>query len=182
MAGYLVGHVNNMIKYKNKYTLLLIMLLSASGRLLAYSPQVNFDISAESVPRVGLYYNGNVVTDKYIDFSLIVSDISQRFERTSDLFYVVGNISNVNVVFSESDFVLHSMNGSSASVNLIGEFIFKGISSSASQILSVPVIENINQAIAANGFKVNFKSEFLAERYAQDIYANSFTLLLTPIL
>ncbi|SRR5471030_847710 len=182
MVDLLVGHVNNMIKYKNKYALLLITLLSAFGSLAAYSPQVNFDISAESVPRVALYYKGNVVTDKIIDFPLVVNGVSQHFEQTSDFFYVVGNVNNVNVIFADSDFVLHSTQGSAANVNLNGDFILNNVSSNALQALTVPVIGNISQALAANGFKIHFISEFLAGNYAQDSYANSFTLLVTPIL
>jgi len=138
------------------------------------------NVAAESVARVVVYYRNLPITGNGIDFPLPIDGLSQHFERTSDLFYVVGNVAEAEVLFSDSAFVLLSSKGK-GKINLVGDFIYQNTLSSALVPLQVPVIKNINEATVATGFKVHFKSDFLAGNYTQGTYANSFTLLVKPI-
>jgi len=146
------------------------------------APQVNLEVAAESVAHVVVYYHDAPVTGNNINFPLPIHGLSQHFERVSDYFYVVGNVPQAEVFFSDSSFALYATSGRENKINLAGSFIFDNKSSGAQQPLRVPVLKNISEATSASGFKVHFKSEFLAGNYSQDNYANSFTLLVKPIL
>lgn len=144
--------------------------------------QLSVDISAESVARVALYYMGSPVPDTGIDFPLVVNGLSQKFERTSSDFHIVGNVEQAEVVFEDSEFVLHQIYGGNTKMPLSGSFIFKGAEIDATKVLRVPVLENISQGATANGLKIKFLSQFTAGNYTKGDYANIFTLIVTPVI
>jgi hypothetical protein len=144
--------------------------------------ELSVDISAESVPRVAVYYMGSPVPDTGLDFPLTVNGISQKFERTSSDFHIVGNVEQADIVFEDAEFVLPQMNGGNRSISLSGNFVFNGAEISATKILRVPVLDNISQGAAGNGVKVKFISEFTAGNYTKGDYANIFTLIVTPVI
>jgi len=148
--------------------------------LAVRNSSVNMDIEAESVARISIYYLHLPVTSSGINFPLPINGISERFERTSNFIYLVGNVEQADVVFSDSKFELISTTGRDEKINLLGDFIYQGVSSNAQQMLQVPVLKKISDATIATGFKVRFRSEFTSGVYTQDIYANTFTLLVTP--
>lgn len=157
------------------------ILLSCSHHSFAVvNSNVNLDIDAESVARISIYYKNLPVTGNNIDFPLTVNSVSQHFERVSDLLYLVGNVPQAEIVFADSNFSLHSLSGQGEDINLSGYFIKQGASFSSQIPLEVPVLKSINDATAATGFKVHFKSEFKSGFYTQNNYANTFTLLVTP--
>ncbi|QKJ88638.1 hypothetical protein PMPD1_3724 [Paramixta manurensis] len=170
-----------MMKSKCVLLALLTLMLPGSGSAQTSGSSVSLDVGAESVARVVVYYHDVPVTGNNINFPLPINGLSQHFERVSDFFYVVGNVEQADVVFSDSSFVLYSTSGANRKINLSGEFIFQNSPSSALKPLHVPVLKNISEATVATGFKVHFTSEFLAGNYTQDTYANSFTLLVKPI-
>lgn len=145
------------------------------------SAQVALDISAESVARVALYYDGKPLDNKSIDLSLQVNDFSRRFEQTSLLFYLVGNVGQADISFAENNFILLSDNGDAA-LSLNGFFIFRDEEKSAAQRLRVPVLKDIAQKDRASGVKVRFASQYLASHYATGRYARAFTLIITPVI
>lgn len=158
-----------------------ISLLSCSESTLAgVNANVNLDIGAESMARVALYYKNEPVTNSGIDFPLPINSVSQRFERLSELFYLVGNVPQAEIVFTDSVFVLNPLSGHSEGVKLNGYFVYQGTSTAAQVPLQVPVLNNISDATLSTGFKVHFSSEFSAGFYTQGNYANTFTLLVTP--
>ncbi|RWR03294.1 hypothetical protein ED28_03080 [[Pantoea] beijingensis] len=154
-----------------------------NAALAAYSPNVNVEVDAESIAKIVVYYrNTAIISGAEVNFPLVVNGVSQHFERTSDFFYVVGNVEQADVTFTDTSFELYASNGSANKINLAGDFIFNGSTTNALDTLRVPVLNNINEAKVSNGFKVHFKSELLAGNYAQDRYANTFTLLIKSIL
>ena len=166
---------------KKIHVLTLMTLLSCSESLLAVvNSSVNLDIDAKSVSRVAIYYRERPVTGSSIDFPLPIDGISQRFERVSDLLYLVGNVPQAEIVFVDPAFVLNSLSGRREKINLSGYFIHNGISSDSRIPREVPVLKNISEATVATGFKVHFRSEYSSGFYTQDSYANTFTLLVTP--
>ncbi|MEW5558780.1 hypothetical protein AB1287_00695 [Enterobacter asburiae] len=167
-----------MMKIKYAALALLTLVLPLCGPAQAAGgPQISLEVAAESVARVVVYYHDAPVAGSSINFPLPINGLSQHFERVSDLFYVVGNVEQAEIVFADSSFVLYSTSGADRQINLSGEFIFNNTPSSALQPLQVPVLKNITEATVAKGFKIHFKSELLAGNYSQDTYANSFTLL-----
>nr|WP_315289670.1 hypothetical protein [Serratia proteamaculans] len=171
-----------MIKYKIAFISLWVTLSLHGGALAITNAQVSLNIAAESIPRLAIYYQGKPVTGLGIDLELPVNGYSQHFEQTTDFLYIVGNVGNANVLFSDADFVLNSISGGTGKVSLKGDFIYQGSPSSALEKLRLPVLRNIGEATTNKGFKVHFKSDSLAGNYPQGSYANSFTLLVTPIL
>ncbi|MGQ8774462.1 hypothetical protein ACUTQ5_08540 [Serratia sp. NA_112.1] len=178
----MIGSVNAMIKSKITFIFLLVTLSLHGSALAITNAQVSLNIAAESIPRLAIYYQGKPVTGFGIDLELPVNGYSQHFEQTTDLLYIVGNIENANVLFSDVGFVLNSISGGAEKVNLQGDFIYQGSPSNALEKLRIPVLNNIGEASVSKGFKVRFKSDSLAGNYPQGSYANSFTLLVTPIL
>ncbi|GLR07777.1 hypothetical protein COO59_10190 [Mixta theicola] len=158
------------------------MLLWSQAAFCIHNAQVALDVSAESVARVALYYDGKPLNDNNIDFPLRVNDISRRFEQTSLFFYLVGNVDQADIVFTENNFVLSQADNSSATISLNGHFIFNNAESSATQNLRMPVLKDIAQKSHDSGAKVRFVSEYLASHYAQGRYANVFTLIITPVI
>lgn len=144
--------------------------------------QVDLAVTVDSVARVALYYQDKPVLGNKFYFSLPVNGISQKFESTSGFFHIVGNVGQVGVMFEEETFILNQVSGGDSKVNLAGNFIFRGNVSEATKTLRVPVINSISQATTQNGLKLHFVSEFLAGHYTKGQYANTFTLLLTPII
>ena len=144
--------------------------------------QLSVDISAESVARVSPYYRGLPVPERGIDFVLPVNGLSQKLEKTSSNFYVVGNVAQADIVFAESEFILPQVYGGNTEMVLDGDFIFSGVATSASQTLRVPVLANINEGTSANGLKVKFSSRLTSGNYTKGDYANVFTLIVTPVI
>ncbi|MGB9096044.1 hypothetical protein [Erwinia sp.] len=169
---------------KNK-TAAIYILLIISGSHSAWSirpSQIELEVTADSVARIALYYQDKPVAGNRFDFYLPVNGLSQKFEHTSAFFHIVGNVEKVSVAFEEQNFYLHQVTGGSDKVTLAGGFIFRGVETDASKLLQLPVIHSISQATTHNGIKVHFTSEFLAGRYTKGHYANTFTLLLTPVI
>ncbi|WP_071591455.1 hypothetical protein [Serratia marcescens] len=170
-----------MIKYKTAFISLLVTLLLHGGALAITNAQVSLNIAAESIPRIAIYYQNKPVTGLGIDLELPVNGYSQHFEKTTDFLYVVGNVDNADVLFSDAGFVLNAISSGPGKINLKGEFIYQGSPSNALGKLRIPVLRNIGEATVSKGFKVHFKSDSLAGSYPKGSYANSFTLLVTPI-
>lgn len=169
----------------NKYISILILVLMqswGSNVLASRDSNVNVEVGAESVARVVLYYRGQPLNETGVDFPLPIDGISQRFERTSDFLYLVGNVDSAEVVFSDSSFELLSIRRRQEKMHLSGEFLQQGNYFNAQRPLQVPVLKNISEATVATGFKVRFKSEFVSGRYSQDTYTNVFTMVVTPKL
>lgn len=143
--------------------------------------QVSMDISAESLAKIALYYQNTPLKDNEFDFSLPVNASTGKFEKTSELFHLVGNVEQAEIIFAESDFILKKIDEGSGVINLAGNFIVDKNSYSVTQKLRMPVLDKISQATPANGFRINFSSQLLAEKYSQGHYANTFTLLITPV-
>lgn len=161
---------------------LIPLLLQLSSTALAAVPQVEMNVSADSVARIALYYRDVPLTGDSIDFPLPINGKSQHFEKTSDFFYIVGNVDQAEIVFSDAQFILYSTNAMGRKINLSGNFIYKKTESTANRPLSVKVISNISEATVESGFKVHFKSEFPSANYSQGSYANSFTMVVKPII
>lgn len=166
------------------------LLIQAGCLLLLWSPlslsisnsQLSVDISAESVARVSLYYRGLPIPEKGIDFTLPVNGLSQKLERTSSNFYLVGNVDQADIFFDQSEFVLPQVYGGNTKMQLDGNFIFSGSVTSANQTLRVPVLDNISQGVSANGLKIKFASKLTSGNYTKGDYANVFTLIVTPVI
>lgn len=158
------------------------LLLWSQNALCIKHTQVELDISARSVARVVLYYDGLPLNDNNINFPLFVNDYSRRFEQTSPFFYLVGNVGQADIVFAEDNFFLSSADNSSVSIFLKGDFIFRGQQKTATQYLRMPVLDDIAQKSPLNGAKVRFVSEHLASHYAKGRYSNVFTLIITPVI
>ncbi|OON42178.1 hypothetical protein BTJ39_03240 [Izhakiella australiensis] len=165
--------------------------LSGAGfLLLLWSPfsqsisnsQLSVDISAESVARISLYYRGLPVPEEGIDFTLPVNGLSQKLERTSSNFYLVGNVDQADIIFDESEFILPQIYGGNTKMLLDGNFIFGGSVTSAGQTLRIPVLDNISQGTSVNGLKIKFSSKLTAGNYTKGDYANVFTLIVTPVI
>lgn len=169
-----------MMKYKCALFFLLVLPWHFSALAAGSSPQVNLEVAAESVARVAVYYRNVPLSGNSIDFPLVINGISQHFERVSDFLYVVGNVENADVSFADDAFILNSTRKTGKVIKLSGNFIYQSTSSDAKIPLRVPVLKNISDATISTGFKVHFKSEFLAGNYSMDTYANSFTLLVKP--
>ena len=158
------------------------LLLWSQTAFSLHNAQVALDISAESVARVALYYDGKPLTDNNIEFPLQVDDFSRRFEKTSLFFYLVGNIDQADITFTENKFTLAQMDNSVAGINLDGHFIYQDREINATQTLRMPVLSDIAQKSPDSGAKVRFVSEYLASHYAKGRYANVFTLIITPVI
>ncbi|WP_264289726.1 hypothetical protein [Duffyella gerundensis] len=158
------------------------ILLWNSAASAVNDAQVVLDVSAESVARIALYYENKPIEGGSFDFSLPVNGISQKFERESGFFHIVGNIDQADIVFAETNFTLPQISGGNSIINLNGEFIFRAQAFQALQTLRVPVIRNTGQSNVQNGVKIHFSSEKLAGDYTKGQYANTFTLLLTPVI
>lgn len=143
--------------------------------------QVSMDISAESLAKIALYYQNTPLKGNEFDFSLPINASTGKFEKTSDLFHLVGNIEQAEIIFAERDFILNKTDDGGGVINLTGNFIFDKKPYSVTQKLRIPVLEQISRATSANGFRINFSSQLLAEKYSQGRYANTFTLLITPV-
>lgn len=144
--------------------------------------QVSLDIAAESVARVMLYYQGKPVIGDQIDFPLPINGNSLKFEKTSDFFYLVGNVPQANIVFSDGQFLLPQIIGGDDTIVLNGSFIFNKNESSATASLRVPVLSDISQGTTQNGIKIKFISQKTAGFYKKGDYANTFTLVVTPVI
>lgn len=158
------------------------ILLWGSAASADNDTQLLLDISAESVARVSLYYENKPIEGDNFDFTLPVNGISQKFERESGFFHIVGNIDQADIVFAETHFILPQVSGGNSSINLSGDFIYRAESYQALQNLRMPVIRNVGQSNVQNGVKIHFSSEKLAGDYTKGQYANTFTLLLTPVI
>lgn len=139
-------------------------------------------IDAQSVAKVVLYYQGVPVTGDQIDFPLPINGSSEKFEKNSSFFYLVGNVDQADVVFSDNQFVLQPTDSATGSINLDGEFIFGGNPQDARSTLRMPVLNNISEGTSTNGMKIHFASEYTAGHYSKGAFANTFTLIITPVI
>lgn len=171
-----------MIKNNCAAGIVAALLLWSQAVFAVPNSQVDLDVSAESIARIALYYEGKPLHGKEFSFPLPINGISRKFENTSSLFHLVGNVDNAEIVFLESRFVLPQVSGGNNHINLIGSFIYQGGEADSTKKLRVPVLKNISQTAEANGVKVKFISEFLSGKYTSGKYANTFTLLVMPIL
>lgn len=171
-----------MIKNNCAAGIITVLLLWSQAALSIPNSQVDLDISAESIARIALYYEDKPLSGNEFEFPLPINGISQKFEKTSSFFHLVGNVDNAEIVFLEKQFVLPQVFGGNTHINLDGSFIHQGIESDATKNLPMPVLKNISQATTANGVKVKFISELLAGNYTKGKYANTFTLIVMPIL
>ncbi|QHM73473.1 hypothetical protein [Mixta intestinalis] len=158
------------------------ILLWSQTALSVVNSQVDIEISAESLPKVTIYYDGKPVDGKDIDFPLVVNGVSQKFENVSPKIYLVGNVDQADIVFTDKNFSLTHESGKQADIDLSGSFIFKGVEKNATQALRMPVIKKLTQGSTENSVKIRFVSEHLAGYYAKGKYSNAFTLMVTPIL
>ena len=158
------------------------LLLWGQSALGINNAQVALDISAQSVARVALYYDGKPLSDNQLDFPLPVDSGNGKFEQTSSYFWLVGNVDRAEIVFAENNFILPEKSNPYATIELRGNFIFNGVERSAKQKLTMPVLKDITRRRNDNGARVHFSSEYPASHYAQGRYANTFTLLITPIV
>ncbi|MTH45585.1 hypothetical protein [Intestinirhabdus alba] len=160
----------------------MVVLLWSQMAFCIPNSQVSLDIAAESVARVALYYEGKPVDGDQIDFPLPINGNSQKFEKTSTFFYVVGNVPQANIVFSDNQFVLPQTIGGDDKIILTGSFIFNQKESDATTPLRIPVINNISQGTIRNGIKIKFISQKTAGFYKKGDYANTFTLTVAPVI
>lgn len=144
--------------------------------------QVSVDVAAESVAKVMLYYEGKPVVGDQVDFPLPINGNSLKFEKTSTFFYLVGNVPQADIVFTDGQFVLPQIVGGDDSIILNGSFIFNNNESSATTPLRVPVLTDISQGTTQNGVKIKFISQKTAGFYKKGDYANTFTLMVTPVI
>lgn len=139
-------------------------------------------INAESIATVEIYYQGQPVSGGEIDFPLPINGASGKFEKTSSFFYLVGNVDQADVVFSDSQFILLPKDTGRGKINLDGDLIFNNSSQDARQALRMPVLKNLASGTSANGMKVHFSSEETAGHYSKGAFANTFTLIITPVI
>lgn len=139
-------------------------------------------INAESVAKVVLYYQGTPITGDEIDFPLPINGTSEKFEKTSSYFYLVGNVDQADVVFTDAQFVLMPVKGATGSVNLRGDFIFNNASQPAQQSIRLPVLRKLAEGTSTNGVKIHFASEYTVGHYSKGAFANTFTLMITPVI
>ncbi|MFD1800827.1 hypothetical protein ACFSFZ_01240 [Mixta tenebrionis] len=158
------------------------ILLWSQAVLSVTRSQVDLEISAESIPKVTIYYDGKPVDGKDIDFPLAIGSTSRKFENTSPLIHLVGNVDQADIIFTDKEFKLLHANGDQNSIALTGSFIFKKVEKESTQTLRMPVIKKLTQGSTENGVKIRFVSEHLAVDYAKGKYANTFTLMVSPIL
>lgn len=177
----MIGPVSSIMKYIG-VVIFILMQLSANQAFAARSSNVNLEVGAESVPRLVIYYRDLPIPEQGIDFPLPIDGLSQRFERTSGFFYLIGNVEHAEIVFTDARFELVPRSGFGARMHLSGSFIKQGATYSAQQPLDVPVLRDISNATVATGFKVNFKSEYASGVYSQGRYSNVFNMLVTPKL
>lgn len=144
--------------------------------------QLSVDVGAESVAKIMLYYQGKPVVGDQIDFPLPINGDSLKFEKTSTFFYLVGNVPQADIVFTDGQFVLPQVVGGDDRIFLDGSFIFNNNESSATSSLRVPVLGDISQGTTKNGVKIKFISQKTAGFYKKGDYANTFTLMVTPVI
>lgn len=159
-----------------------LLLLWSPFSLSISNSQLAVDISAESLARISLYYKGVPVTGNGIEFTLPINGLSQKLERTSSNFYLVGNVNQADIIFEQREFVLPQIYGGNMRMLLDGSFIFGGSITSANQKLRIPVLDNITQGVSANGLKIKFSSQLPSGNYSQGDYASVFTLIVTPVI
>jgi hypothetical protein len=145
------------------------------------SSQLSLGVDALLEARVALYYRGERVTDKSIDFPLSVNAANGFFEDISDYFYVVGNIDNAKVKFADA-FILDDEKTPGRHIPITGAFVFNEIRYDVTSDLTIPVLRDIRKGTSTNGFKVHMKSQHLAHNYPSGRYVNVFTLILTPAM
>lgn len=148
----------------------------------ANNARFNIDVSAESLARIDIYYQGHPVTGEQIDFPLSINGPSRKLDRTSSAIYLVGNVSSADIAFSDTRFILPQINGGSDRIELDGKFILGNNSHDASETLHIPVISDLSQGTEENGVKIRFISKKTIEAYTKGDYANTFTLIVTPVL
>ena len=144
--------------------------------------QLALDIAAESTAKVVLYYMGKPVVSDQIDFPLPVNGNSQKFEQKSTFFHLVGNVPQSDIVFTDTQFVLPQIKGGNDKIILSGSFILNKSEKDATLPLRVPVVSDISQGTIKNGVKIRFVSEKTAGFYRKGSYANTFTLMITPVV
>lgn len=144
--------------------------------------QLSVDISAESVAKVSLYYKGLPVPERGIDFVLPINGLSQKLEKTSSIFHMIGNVEQADIVFAESEFLLSQVYGVNTDITLDGNFIFNGVVTGANQTLRVPVLGDVTKGTSNNGLKIKFSSQLTSGNYTNGDYANVFTLIIMPVI
>lgn len=144
--------------------------------------QLSVSISAESAAKVVIYYRGLPVSESGIDFDLLVDGRSNKLERTTSDLYLVGNVDRADIIFAETEFVLHQTSGGSTNMLLDGDFILGDTVANASRMLRMPVIRNIQQATSASRLKIKFSSKQRSGSYSSGDYSNVFTLIVTPVI
>jgi len=177
----LLAHNDMKMRYLTLLPAMTLLLLCRPA-LSVVPSQVHMDISAEALARVTLYYKGVPVDNQDIDFPLVVNGSSLKLEKISSLFYLVGNVSQADVYFSDPAFTLINDQDSSFKMGLQGGFIIDGVEKDARDVLHAPVLNTISEGTSNNGFKVHFASELTAGHYKTGAFYNTFTLIVTPVV
>lgn len=167
----------------NLYKTILCLLLWSQYVFSIPGSQLNFDISAQSIPRVELYYEGLPVSENPLNFPLIRSPVTGKLENRLSPFYLVGNVTRAEIYFDADVFLLEKEGGdSSVNVTLNGSFTFLGNETDARSRLMVPVIKKITEQSGNPGLGINFASEKRQGDYEYGNYSNSFILVITPVI
>ncbi|ATV44419.1 hypothetical protein ACIPSR_12325 [Pectobacterium sp. CHL-2024] len=159
-----------------------VLLLWSQLAFSLTNSHLSLEISAESSPKLTIYYDNKPVTGETLPFPLEVDDLSKKFTKESGYFYVVGNVDKAEIVFFDNVFELMPVSGDGKNINLQGSFFFNGIDSPVNKKIIVPVLKSVTDGNQTNGVKVRFSSEHSIDHYSQGTYANTFTLMVTPVI